>query len=167
MQLANGAAAEAPPSPEEALRVIPDFQGGAEGKDSPGSLSLLLQPAGTDWGGSDQPRGKDGFASQDAGKTPVEKVPFPAEPGEGILRQIVDRIEKAKRYPPLARKRGVEGTAVVRFKLNPAGTLESVEIARPSGSGLLDRASLETVRDAVPFPFHEGWLEVEIIFRIL
>jgi protein TonB len=84
-----------------------------------------------------------------------------------VLQQIVRKIEAAKRYPRAARKMGIEGTTVVRFKLKPQGQVEAVEIAESSGSEILDHASLQTVRDAAPLPYKEGWLKVGIVFKIL
>jgi TonB family protein len=62
---------------------------------------------------------------------------------------------------------GIEGTAVVRFRLEPSGQVEEVEVLESSGSGILDKASLETVRDASPLPYKEGWLKVGIVFKIV
>lgn len=84
-----------------------------------------------------------------------------------ILKQIIRKIEAAKRYPKVARKMGIEGKAVVRFKLKPQGQVEAVEIVESSGSEILDQASLQTVRDAAPLPYKEGWLKVGIVFKIL
>ena len=84
-----------------------------------------------------------------------------------IQQQIMRKIEAAKRYPKVARKMGIEGTAVVRFKLKPQGKVEAVEIAESSGSEILDNASLQTVRDAAPLPYKEGSLKVGIVFKIL
>jgi TonB family protein len=83
-----------------------------------------------------------------------------------ILSSILRKLEAAKRYPRMARKMGIEGTAVVRFKLEPEGRVEAVEVVDSSGSEILDKASLETVRAAAPFPYKEGWLKVGIVFKI-
>ncbi len=84
-----------------------------------------------------------------------------------ILQQILRKIEAAKRYPKAAWKMRIEGITTVRFKLKPGGEVESVEVVESSGSEILDRASLETVRDAAPLPYKEGWLKVGIVFKIL
>jgi len=83
-----------------------------------------------------------------------------------ILSLIIRKIEAAKRYPRMARKMGIEGSAVVRFKLRPEGQVEAAELVDSSGSEILDKASLETVRAAAPFPYKEGWLKVGIVFKI-
>jgi protein TonB len=84
-----------------------------------------------------------------------------------VLLQIMRRIEEAKRYPEAARRMGIEGKTVVRFKLKPGGQVEAVEVAESSGSDILDKASVETVREAAPLPYKEGWLKVGIVFKIL
>ena len=87
--------------------------------------------------------------------------------GDPVLLQIMRRIEEAKRYPRVARRMGIEGKTVVRFKLKPGGQVEAVEVAESSGSDILDKASVETVREAAPLPYKEGWLKVGIVFKIL
>jgi protein TonB len=87
--------------------------------------------------------------------------------GDSVLSQIIRRIEEAKRYPRTARRMGIEGTTVVRFKLKPGGQVETVEVVESSGSDILDEASLKTVRDAAPLPYKDGWLKVGIVFKIL
>jgi len=46
------------------------------------------------------------------------------------------------------------------------GRLEEVEVVRSSGSQVLDEASLETVRNAAPFPPMPGWLQVPIAYTL-
>jgi len=87
--------------------------------------------------------------------------------GDSVIAEIMRRIEKAKRYPRMARKMGTEGQATVRFKIKPNGRVEGVEILESSGYEILDQASLETVQRAAPLPYKEGWLKVVIIFKIL
>lgn len=115
--------------------------------------------------------GKEDGRPEQKGK---ERIPPPAkfhagEEGEGdpVLLAIMRKIEAAKRYPRIARKMGIEGTAVVRFRLRPKGEVEAVELAESSGSEVLDKAAQETVREAAPLPFKEGWLKVGIVFKIL
>ncbi len=90
-------------------------------------------------------------------------------PGDGgaVIAEIMRRIEKAKRYPRMARKMGVEGQATVRFKLKGNGRIEKAELLETSGSEILDQASLETIQRAAPLPYKEGWLKVVIVFKIL
>lgn len=47
---------------------------------------------------------------------------------------------------------GTRGSAVVTFSIGPGGRLADIRIARGSGSSRLDRAALQVVRRAAPFP---------------
>jgi TonB family protein len=67
----------------------------------------------------------------------------------GKVRQ---RIADAKHYPRTARRRGMEGQPVIAFSLNKKGRLMKVNLAQTSGYQLLDRAALEAVHQAVPYP---------------
>lgn len=48
-------------------------------------------------------------------------------------------------YPPVARRRGIEGKVVLDVLVSAEGQALSVEIARSSGSSLLDEAARETI----------------------
>ncbi len=109
----------------------------------------------------DVPAGKGGGSPAMMGSISPSREP------DSILLQINRRIEAAKRYPKSARKMGIEGVTTVRFKITPRGAVEGLEVVESSGSEILDRASLETVRAAVPLPYKEGWLKVGIVFKIL
>lgn len=81
-------------------------------------------------------------------------------------RGIKYAIERAKRYPLSARKRGIEGTATAEFTINSRGYPEDVKIIRSSGSQILDEAARETVMRASPFPVINGSIEIPITFRL-
>ena len=77
---------------------------------------------------------------------------------------IRDAIERAKSYPPLAKRRNQEGTVVAEFSINAKGLPENVRVTRSSGFGLLDSAARETIVKAAPFPVVDGSIEVPITF---
>jgi protein TonB len=83
-----------------------------------------------------------------------------------VVNTIRAAIERAKSYPPLARKRGLEGTATTEFTINGKGSPENIRIVRSSGSDVLDNAAKNTVLRASPFPQVSGSVEVPITFRI-
>jgi protein TonB len=83
-----------------------------------------------------------------------------------LLRVIRDSIEKAKVYPPLARKRGIEGKTVIRFRIRPNGEVDEVKIVKGSGFEILDRISVETIRKSAPLPYVRDWIEIPLIFRL-
>lgn len=62
------------------------------------------------------------------------------------------KIESRKKYPASAQKRQIEGRVVVEFTLNPDGRIESSEIVQSSRHRELDRAALNAVKAAEPFP---------------
>jgi TonB family protein len=83
-------------------------------------------------------------------------------PGQWAI--IEAAIEHSKNYPRLARERGIEGVVHLRFRLNPSGAVEKIEILKSSGSELLDSASIRSVYRAAPMPYVNGWVEVPIAY---
>jgi protein TonB len=59
-------------------------------------------------------------------------------------------VEKA-RYPTRARRRGIEGEVLLLVRVDREGRLERAEVLGSSGSQLLDREALESLRRAAPF----------------
>lgn len=74
---------------------------------------------------------------------------------------ILARFSQAKRYPPRARMRGVEGFVGVQFTLAADGALLSAHIVETSGRRVLDRAALEQVSRAQPYPPRPNTLDWE------
>ncbi|HIE08539.1 MAG TPA: energy transducer TonB, partial [Armatimonadetes bacterium] len=105
-----------------------------------------------------------------------EKEPPPKpDPKElrAFQRLIKSRIEKAKRYPEEARLAGAEGRTTVSFVVGPEGVPSSIKVVKSSGSPLLDRAAVETVKRAAPFlPYPKSLrgkpirVKVSISFRL-
>lgn len=80
-------------------------------------------------------------------------APSPGFSGAAVASwksEIVMRISSVKQYPEEARP--ASGTAVVAFSVNRSGGIMSARLVRSSGSALLDRAAVETVRRANPVP---------------
>ena len=108
--------------------------------------------------------------------SPTEETPAGegSPPGAGwsgahnpdVIGAIRAAIEKAINYPPLAKRRGIEGTATTEFTINSRGYPENIRIVRSSGSDILDTAAKNTVLRASPFPFVKGGIEVPITFRL-
>lgn len=65
---------------------------------------------------------------------------------------IVEWLERHKRYPLRARKRGIQGQVLLSLSLNADGEVLSFEIVESSGSSILDGEVLDMVRRAKPFP---------------
>jgi len=82
------------------------------------------------------------------------------------VAEIRRRIQEALVYPPLARRRQVEGESTVAFEVAASGSAADVEVVRSSGSALLDRAAERAVRDAAPLPPVMGRLRVPVRFAL-
>ena len=66
---------------------------------------------------------------------------------DAYLRALVARIHRTKYYPRKSRRRGEEGTVLVRFVIRKDGRFDDVVIARSSGIERLDEAALKTLRN--------------------
>ena len=83
-----------------------------------------------------------------------------------MLELIGNAIEKAKAYPVLARKRGIEGTVYVSFRINESGRPDEIEIKKSSGHSILDSATVKVVQKAGPYPYVENRIEVPVAYRL-
>ncbi len=95
----------------------------------------------------------------------------------GTPRDYLDlvrmRIESKKEYPGSARKENREGRVTLRFTIISDGKPDRVRIWRSSEDRRLDRAALQAVRDAAPFPPPPGRffqadvpVELTIVFEL-
>lgn len=66
--------------------------------------------------------------------------------------KIVARLRRALRYPREAERERLRGEVRVGFTIISNGAVGNVRVVRSSGSPVLDRAAVETVRRAAPFP---------------
>jgi TonB family protein len=73
---------------------------------------------------------------------------------------LMEAIERVKKYPRLARERGMEGVVRLRFTLNRSGGVDAVELVKSSGYEILDSASISAVYRAAPMPYVNGWVEM-------
>jgi protein TonB len=64
---------------------------------------------------------------------------------------VRERLAAHKRYPPLARKRGLEGSVLVRLAIAGDGALSDVH-AVGSAPDLLARSAVDAARRASPLP---------------
>lgn len=92
---------------------------------------------------------------------------------DNYMEMIRLRIERFKKYPHLARTKHMEGMATLRFTITRGGKLKGSELVRSTRHKILDRAALEAVRDAAPFPplpesisGGELTLEIAIVFEL-
>lgn len=75
-------------------------------------------------------------------------------------------------YPIIARRRGEQGTVILRVLITPDGRASDVELVRGSGSAHLDRSAIETIRQWRFVPAIQGgrpaaaWYEWRWEFRL-
>lgn len=67
----------------------------------------------------------------------------------GLVRR---KLGRSLRYPRSARRKGLAGEVTVGFTVQSSGAATGVRVVRSSGSPILDKAALETVGRASPFP---------------
>ncbi|MEZ4331649.1 MAG: TonB family protein [Myxococcota bacterium] len=99
---------------------------------------------------------------------PSDSVPATGQDGDDedrlarYVEAIRSRVEDRKRYPPLARKRSVEGRVVARVAIGADGRIDAVEYdgrAEP----LLRRATESAIRAAAPYPAPpDGAITIEL-----
>jgi periplasmic protein TonB len=66
--------------------------------------------------------------------------------------RLLARLERYKRYPEEAQRRGEHGIAQLAFSVDRRGRVHHARILRSSGSALLDRATLALLQRAEPLP---------------
>ena len=65
---------------------------------------------------------------------------------------IFAQIQRHKDYPIAARARGEKGVVQLAFSIDREGRVTASRVARASGHAALDRAAMETLQKAQPFP---------------
>lgn len=82
------------------------------------------------------------------------------------LTAIQRRVQAALVYPPLARRRRAEGTALLAFEISADGRAHRVAVANSSGFVALDRAALRAVHAVDQLPYVYGRLEIPVRFEL-
>lgn len=93
-------------------------------------------------------------AGASGGGAPATSVPMAAPGSSGaapaaqalVLAHPLYRVNPEPEYPPLARRRGLEGTVVLEALVTPAGTVGGLLVHQSSGHALLDEAALQAVK---------------------
>jgi protein TonB len=87
-------------------------------------------------------RSKGGNRQSAAGNAAVSNYPG----------KIVSKLRRALRYPAEAKRKKLRGEVQVAFTVSAGGGIGGVRVVASSGSPVLDKAAVETVRRAAPFP---------------
>lgn len=123
--------------------------------ESPSSEPAAVETAAVDVAALSSDIGSDGGAP---GPSTPDRRPGPGssnEDEEDRLARYVEtiraRVQARKRYPPLARKRAVEGRVLARLAIRADGRLSTVEF-EGDVAPLLRRATDDAIRSAEPYP---------------
>ena len=65
---------------------------------------------------------------------------------------IRDIIFQHIHYPEAAKQKGLEGKVLVAFVIMEDGNVKDIKIMTSSGSELLDKSAVETIKTSAPFP---------------
>ena len=83
------------------------------------------------------------------------------------------RIERFKKYPSVAKAKQIEGITILRFVIKPNGYAGYIKIIKSSKNSSLDKAAVQAVTDASPFPkvpktlsAHPVSIEIRIVFEL-
>jgi protein TonB len=68
------------------------------------------------------------------------------------LMNLSSWINRHRFYPSDARRKGEEGTVLLRISFSNKGDLETYQVIRSSGSNALDRAATEILKRSAPYP---------------
>jgi len=99
------------------------------------------------------------------GRTPQRDTPTPNRPvaagrsggatagaEASFARRLLAHVERHKRYPPEAARRGITGAARLSITIDRSGRLSGARITARSGHAVLDEAALAVARRAAPYP---------------
>jgi len=113
----------------------------------------------------------------DMGLDPVNENYDTLNPDDAMMlrfhEMIKQHIERHRVYPPSAKKRRIEGTVCLGFCLTVSGHIQKITLIRSSGFEILDRAAVQTLNAAAPFPSFGEFcaqprisMNVEILYKL-
>ena len=106
--------------------------------------------------------------------TGVEPTDRNGQPKQLKIKEAIPAYQKnpPPRYPRMARRRGYEGTVLIKVLVNRDGKVNEVKVIQSSGYDVLDRSALNTVKDWSFEPGMKGdravemWVVVPIRFAL-
>ncbi|MDA3945420.1 MAG: energy transducer TonB, partial [Helicobacteraceae bacterium] len=108
-------------------------------------------------------------AGQQAIDAPPAEVMSPEDAYvKAHIAEIMALLRKNLYYPRMARKRGIEGTVIVRFELLASGKVKNIIIVEASRK-ILGQAAVTTIKrlnGKFPLPSERLFLNVPIMYRL-
>jgi len=87
-------------------------------------------------------------------------------PGDPRLVTIWKKINRAKYYPEIARRQGVEGAPKVAFSISEDGKVGGVKVVESSGNEILDKAAVEAIQNSTPLPFYPQPITIAVRYSL-
>ena len=175
------------PAPLEKGETVEEHPMAGEEKQESNTFEAASMPFAEDNGNSEDNGGEEGSGgsedyyggsegnggSEDYGGSGAKSIASGNRHAAQFLSLVREKIEKAKFYPPLARKKGYEGVVRVGFTIKKNGKLEDLHVLRPCHCEALDSAATEAIKKASPFgPVPETFpdegirLEIDVAYRL-
>jgi len=98
----------------------------------------------------------------------AKKVNLEAKYMDENIKKIIELLKENLYYPRSARKRGIVGEVIVKFKLNKDSSIDDIEIIS-SNSKILSRSAIKTIKNLsflFPKPKRELLLQVPINYNL-
>ena len=146
---------ETPEAPEDSPPVLEaDLDAGIPATSAPEAPALQVEQA----------------PSRQAATSMTPETTVSAAPErDRILSELRSLILEQIVYPPLARRRGIEGRVVLRLRLGVDGEAKALGVSQSSGYAVLDRAAVELVSGVLPLargPSQPLTLEIPIVYGL-
>ena len=133
------------------------------------SIPTKLQPERTS-----RPIAQEAPGSVEESTDGVKPIDKKGPPKQSKITEAVPAYRKnpPPRYPRAARRRGCEGTVLIKVLVTREGKVMEAKVSQSSGHRILDRAALNTVRDWLFVPGMKGdqavemWVTVPIRFAL-
>jgi TonB family protein len=88
----------------------------------------------------------------------------------GIIDAFRRRVESAKQYPYMAKRKGIEGTVVLIIGIARDGSLLDMDVKKSSGYEILDNNAVSLIKAVLPFVHNLGRdikIEIPITYRLV
>ncbi len=118
-------------------------------------------------------KGKDEIYQIGSENKKENKSPKKDEDIMKYLYGVRDKLQENLAYPLMAKRLEIEGTVIVRFVINPDGSVDekTIKVVKSSGSNILDKQAVITVKNSIPFEptpnKKKVVVEIPVIFEII
>ena len=143
-------AARVKPAPQPRPHAVPPLT------PAPSSVATLAPSAPAESAAAITPAPAPARPAEAATEAPA--TPSPAMPATSAPKNVshIDCTIPKPDYPDVSRRRGENGTAIVRFVVGLTGRIETAQLQSSSGSARLDEAALAAVHAGACRPYLEN-----------